>query len=403
MNENKNEGKVKILEMLSEGKISVEETMELLKQFPDEKEKRVRIINNGKEIDPRQINPNNTEENFDDRVIEMDFSGLSNLGQSIKKTVARAIEGLEDLDINIDLDFGDLGGGSRHKSTMTYTSDSIQDSIDTLKLIGKNSNVKVKGYDGNELRITCTYTSKRPDVQVFVNEENGVYELLYDYNAVRSMNIYCEVPNAYIENLHAESKNSSVELVNVKGRFFNLITKNSSIGIEGVECDEIIARTKNSGINAEKLAARDIDFETTNSKIDLEGVTAETARLTTTNGKVVTEYVDAKQLFIKTTNSGIKMENIFRNPEQGGNWETERIIEAHTTNGGVTVYIPREIAVALQASTSNGRVDCQCQNMLMGEISKNYINGRSQNYESSPMKAKINVSTTNSAIKIKEA
>jgi len=401
MNENKNEGKVKILEMLSEGKIGVDEAMELLKQFPDEKEKKVRIFSAGEEIDPRQINPNKQEDNLEDRVIEMDFSGLSNLGQSIKKTVARAMESLEDLDINIDFDF-DLGG-SRHRSTMTYISDPIQGSIDTLKLIGKNSSVKVDGYSGNELRITCTYSSKRPDVQVLVNEENGVYELLYDYNAVRSMQIYCEVPHAYIENLHAESKNSSVELNNVKGRFFNLITKNSSIKIDNVECDEITARTKNSGISAEKLAAGHIDFETTNSKIDLEGVTAETVRITTTNGKVVTEYVDAKQLFVKTTNSGIKMENIFRSPAQGGNWETERIIEAHTTNGGVTIYVPREIAAMVQASTSNGRVDCECQNMLMGEISKNYINGRSQNYESSPMKAKINISTTNSAIKIKEA
>ena len=45
-----NEGKVKILEMLAEGKITVEQSLELMAQFEEEKKANY--------IDPRQINPN---------------------------------------------------------------------------------------------------------------------------------------------------------------------------------------------------------------------------------------------------------------------------------------------------------------------------------------------------------
>ena len=418
MSDNNNEGKVKILEMLAEGKITVEQSLELLAQFPDEKKRTAKAIY----IDPRQINPNKRRDADDaDWDEDWDESGdfaesMVNLGQRIKSSIEDAIgTDLSDIRSNISENFREIGreledegitldvaglfGYYKHKSNVTYISDPIPQAINQLKLLGKNAKVEIKGYDGDRLRITCKYNAKRQDAQVFINEDNGNYEVLYDYNAMRSMAIYAEVPRVIVENIHGESKNSNVEMYGIKCRNAHLLTKNSSIRIDGVECDEIVARTRNSAIKAERLTAGQIDFETSNSKIDVENTTADAARLTTSNSKVVTEKCDIKQLFIKTTNAGIKMEEPFRS--DAADWGAERIIEAHTTNGNVSVYVPQDVAAAIQASTSNGRVDCELPNMLMGEISKNYLSGKNSDYDHAAKKAKINISTTNSTIKIR--
>ena len=200
MNENKNEGKVKILEMLAEGKITVEQSLELLAQFTDEeKSNRSRDY-----IDPRQINPNkrrdDSDEDWDGDWDEgsSDFANdMANLGRRIKESIEDAIgtdlssigsdisnsfreigRDLEDVDINLDV--AGLFGYYKHKSTITYISDPIPQSINQLKLLGKNAKVEIKGYNGDRLRITCKFNPKRADAQVLINEDNGSYEVLYD-------------------------------------------------------------------------------------------------------------------------------------------------------------------------------------------------------------------------------
>lgn len=420
-----NEGKVKILEMLQEGKITVEQSIELMKQF-DEDERRKYTY-----TDPRQINPNkrsdydHSDENWDwDVDNDSDFNeNLSNLGQRIKSSIEDALgtdlsdignnlgetfreigRDLEDVGTDINIEFGGIFGGYKHKSSFTYMSDPISQNIAQLKLLAKNSKCEIKGYNGNRIKITCKFNPKRRDAQVVVNENNGSYEVLYDYNAMRSLAIYAEVPRSIlVEHIHGESKNSSVELQGVKCRYAQLLTKNSSIRIDDVECEEISARTRNSSIKAERLTAGSIELETSNSKIDVENTTANYARLTTSNSKVHTEHCDIKNLAIKTSNAGIKMENIFKDGVTSDSWDTERIIEAHTNNGGVSIYIPRDVAAMVQASTSNGRVDCEIPNMLMNEVSKNYLSGKNASYDQAAKRAKINISTTNSTIKIREA
>ena len=448
MNENKNEGKVKILQMLAEGKITVEQSLELLAQFKDEEEKsrRPHVMY----MDPRQVNPNKRrKKNSDcdcdddddcdckwDEDCEYDDedgwewdednnfgNNMANLGQHIKSSIENSIgvdlagissgisqtfkeigKDLEDVDIDINLDLTGLFGTYKHKSTITYISDPIAQNISQLKLVGKNAKVEIRGYDGDRLRITCKYNPKRKDARILVNENNGSYEVLYDYNAMRSLAIYAEVPrHILVESIHGESKNAHVDLLDVKCGQAHLLTKNSSVRIENTECNEIVARTRNASIKAERLRAGHIDFETNNDKIALERAVANSARLTTSNSKVVTEHCNIRQLFIKTSNAGIKMEHLFGNDTAQDGWDGEHIIEAHTTNGNATIYIPRHVAAMVQASTSNGRVDSDLPGMVMDEISKNYLSGKHKDYDDADKKVRINVSTTNSTIKFRGA
>ena len=413
MSEQKNEGKMKILQMLSEGTIAVEDAMKLLEQFKDEEQENLRSQRpprperprrperphvyfghvHGNGPDPRVAGQKTIRVNGSDEAISF--------AESIGEKISGALSKLDNLDFDLDIDLSDVFGSKhRYSNTVTYVSNPIAQNIAALKLMGKNSKVEIEGYDGKELRITCSYKSKRPDTQVFVNEEHGGFEVQYDYNAMYSMEIKCEVPQVFIEEIQAESKNSSIKLQRLNGRTFNLLTKNGGIKLEKVRADEITAKTRNSAIQAEEVTADTISLETSNSKIDAEYITANVAHLITSNSKVETEDLDVKHLYIKTSNSGIKMENIFQNFAEAGG---ERSVEAHTSNGSVSIYIPRNVAAMLQASTTNSRVDCHLQDLLVGDVSKNYLNGRTHDYDNATAKAKINISTTNGSIKIREA
>lgn len=385
MEQNKNEGKMKILEMLASGAITTEEAMKLLQQFGEEE---------GEGIDPRQVNPNRHSDDWQEQAMGPISSSFKSIGDTIEGVVQDIME------LDIDLDLADVFYGGRHKNVITYVSDPISQNIAALRLLGKNAGVEIVGYDGRQLRITCSYKAKRPDVQVMINEERGAYEVLYDYNAIRSMKIYCEVPRVFVEDIHAESKNASVKMWGVNGKNINLLTKNGSIKMEHVEAAQIAAKTRNESVQAQRVKASELYFETTNAKITAEHVAADSAHFITSNAKIATENIDIAQLYLKTSNASIKMEDIFRTGHGAG---SERSIEAHTTNGGISIYVPRHVAAKLQATTTHSRVDCNLQNLLFGEMSRNYINAKSFDYESAADKAKINLSTTNSSIKIKEA
>lgn len=357
-----------ILSMLQEGKISVDEAMKLLKQFPEENQKSYK------------------------REDGIDFNDI---GNKIKEGLSNAAEALSNLDINLDLSdiFSTV---ARFKKTELYISDPVPQNISSIKLLGKNSNVQIKGTSENCVKITCIYFSKQPEANVIINNENWNFEVLYDYNSVRSMQIICEVPYNHIEHINAQTKNSSIELDSVNFGDAELFTKNSSISIYNVNSNFIDAGTSNSYIKAKNIKSTEVKFTTSNSKIDVENVTTKVARLKTSNAKINVENSDVENLDVITSNSGVKIDCMYCGEHSG-----ERSIDVKTSNGGIAVCIPKDSGVMLHASTNNGSIDCSLQNMHFKELSKKYAHGISQDYENMPKKYKVNLNTLNSGIKIK--
>ncbi|MCL2620435.1 MAG: DUF4097 family beta strand repeat-containing protein [Defluviitaleaceae bacterium] len=400
------EARIKILEMLQEGKITVDEAMAMLAQIPEDEQPRQEQQN--WDDYNRETNNNNRRESR-----TYTFDGLADVGSTIKSALSDALGALEDIDIHID-----IGGGGK-KQHMNFVSTPITtDTIPSLRLLGKNAPVTIHGHEGNEIHINAKYSAKSRGATLHVHECCGSYELLYDYNAVRSVAVECYVPrHILIEQLHGESKNSSLELYDVQANSVELLTKNSKISIEDVKAPNITARTRNGNIHASGIFATHLDLETSNSKIDIEDVTAKIARLITSNAKIETEDVDIQQLYMKTSNASIKLEDAFdfepetytepefgsqTRPEDRVHTVVERVVEAHTSNGAVQMYIPDDVAVKLQASTSNGRIDSTLTNLIAHEISKNYLHATSQNYDTSTKKARIDIKTSNASVKIKQ-
>jgi len=388
--------KMKVLEMLAEGKVTPEEAAKLLEAL-------------AKEHGPRDSRRWRDDDHDDDDFDEEDFEGvfgqigeqLSGIASEIGDSIKEGLEGLKDLDVSLDL--GDIFVGG-YKGQHSFVSQPVSQNIMALRLLAKNDKIEISSYEGREVRISCEYKSKKPRAGVRLSEEGGVYELLYDYNAMRSMRIYAQVPAGIrIEEIGADTKNAKIYVGDVLSKAMRLGTTNDKIVIERSLAEEINAKTSNAAIMIEQVRSGGIFAETTNAKIKLEHTQADTARLQTTQAKIVTENTDIAHLYAKTKNAGIVMENNFGEFAKTGGQGAERTIEAHTTNGGVSLDVTRGVAVNLQASTSNSKVDCRLANLLMGETAKSYVSARSYDYDSTAARAKINISTTNSAIKIKEA
>lgn len=384
-----NDGRMKILEMLQEGKITVEEADRLLKQFPGD---------------------DNEKNDFSGRLKGATgeiWEELKDVGcdikeafENIEEDIKEAFEDMDE-DSHIKITLGNIFG-REEKKYFSFQSSTVPEAINSLKLLGKNGHVKIEGYDGNVVKIEGEYRPKSGrEVNVTFSEENNDFEILYDYNAVRYMKICAQVPRVAISHLHGESSNSLVSMTDLDAANVVLMTKNAPIKIKGVAAPHLQASTSNAPIDMQKVQAKSIDLVTSNARIELEDVTAEEAKLKTSNGPINIDATDIKQLFTKTSNGGIKLRDIIKkaDADDTGN---EYAIEAHTTNSGIKISLPQEVGYKIQASTSVGRVDSNISNFYFSDKEKDYLNGKSDGYENFKQKAKINLSTSNGSIKIEE-
>ena len=241
-----------------------------------------------------------------------------------------------------------------------FESAPVGNGIAGLRLVGMNDSVSIKGYRGDKIRVKCQYSSKKNVPPPIFHLEDGVYELRYDYDGMKAMKISCKVPMALIESLEAA-------------------TSNGKLSLEELHC------TKLNGT-------------TSNGKLVLEGVRAAAARLRTSNGKLDVEDSDIANIFAETSNGSIDLECI----NTSESWTGEREMEVSTSNGGISLDLPRGLGVRLFAKTSNARVSCEMQDAIFGEVSLSRMDGKNQRYENAEKRIKIALTTSNGPIKIKE-
>jgi len=360
--------RMRILEMLQDGKITVDEAMSLLARMPEDKEEKTR--HNHKEDHDEDFSE------YEYRREEKNNHWWNDTADSIKCAIDDALESLE------DIDFPGIFSSGRGSQYMIFNHAPKGGSLNFLKLLAKNGTLKIKSHDDANIKVELKYSAKKNKSRIYLQEEGGGLDLVYDYNAFRYFSITCFLPRGLvIENIYAENKNSSIELEEVKGNHIELITKNSAIKMNDVHAAQITAQT-------------------TNSKIYLEGVYAAIVRATTTNAKVEAERSIIKQFYAKTTNSTVKIELKDGKGAIEDESEIEYILDLKTTNGNIKVEGARDVPLSLNASTSHGRIDFNYSDMFIHEMSQNYINCKSQGYDQASKKLKMNLSTSNANIKI---
>jgi DUF4097 and DUF4098 domain-containing protein YvlB len=167
--------------------------------------------------------------------------------------------------------------------------------------------------------------------------------------------------------------------------FNNQVNINVNYRIHVPRRAAVDAETVNGGVNLTGTRGK-VRVETTNGGIDIKDVQGDVNAGSTNGGISATRIAGAVKA--GTTNGGIDAD-LLDFPD-GSNLQFE------TTNGGITVRLPRDARLSVDASTTNGRVDSDfdVEGAPKGKRSlKGDINGGG---------GRLDLSTTNGNIEIRE-
>jgi len=351
--------RAEILKQLERGEITADQALVMLNQQPPPEANRMNDFRaaDGGYSNEQSSGPGNHRDDRSRSSADFQSTWVDDLVNWVGNVVHDVTDEVSDWDFNIS-DFLESG----YKRQEVFTSSPVSQGIASLTLPGKNARVEIKGYDGNVVHVECKIHARYPDTEIYLHEENGHLELIYDKKQMRSVAICCLVPHVLVKELHVDNKNSKIVV---------------------------------SGVRLGNMQLR-----TTNSSISIESVQANTALLQTTNARIKAENIDTTHLKMATTNSGLKFkENLLAENCCSG----ERIIEAHTTNSGVSFYIPSDAGLQINARTSNGRFVIDRDDMYFVESSKTHISGKSNDYDFSANKLKLELGTTNASVKVRSA
>lgn len=369
------EERLRVLEMLKEGKISSDEALELLKQIPEEDESRG---NNHRDWDEWGSRPGQY-------TYTPDFSWIDDLRTVIKETTQNVMFP------------GDFLFGS--KEERFYAESDMGNGIRALIFEGKNAPVKLEAYGGNKIEIEARYRVKAHlNPHLAIREEGGTLRLISDNNSLHSLSISVRVPEkAHIGFVNLKSTNASVTADDILADKIELDTKNAPIKVSDVKADTLHCSTRNAPITLDDVKAQSIEAQTTNSKITADDVETAHARLTTDNAKISVKDSNIAQLFVKTNNAPVAIENAsFDSQEQ------DRQIDAKTSNGGITIRLPHgDFSCKLRASTTNGRISSELNDLEYRVNEKNYVEAATREYDQAQAKLNLNLQTSNGGIYIK--
>lgn len=122
---------------------------------------------------------------------------------------------------------------------------------------------------------------------------------------------------------------------------------NGSFKMEGATIDNIHVKTANGKIEASQLVFKEGDFETANGMIYLNDISGDSLEAETLNGRI---YVDGrlKKVEAQSLNGNLAVTTTSEEAEK---------IEAKTMSGSVELYIPSTLSIVGELSSSVGKLD----------------------------------------------
>ena len=351
---NKQEQKLKVLKMLEEGTINQSEALDLLELIGAEKEKEQE-----KEITiPRE---------------------------PIRVTIPEA-----------PLDFFTNGHQSFSVSAEVHA-----ESIQSLKLLGKNSKVSLRTHTGNNIEIEGWYKAVRNgDPMIKFEENDGNFVLNYNVHGVKYLGFDVWVPEVVMMNLYLENSNATVDVSGVIAKRMTTLTKNAHINLSQCQSDNLVAVTKNAHIDMRQVVATKCELSTTNAKINVKNVKAEVGEFVTTNAEIALHDSQITKCNLQTKNAKIWLDLASLNLM---NEQTQFEVEGKTTNANIDIFLPEmmELPFKMNASTKRGCIYTDSIDLKVSARDKGYLNAKTESYDYSAVTLDMNLQTTNANINVK--
>jgi DUF4097 and DUF4098 domain-containing protein YvlB len=380
------EEKLKVLELLKEGKITTDEALSLLNQVSDEK-----TDNSGYRGNE---NYNGYGYKTPERAFWDDSPGKTKAPQTIDLSF------LEDIrDAVQDAVTGGIFWGWREETLHEEIEPAGQTEY-SFAFKGKNAPVKIECHSGRKIEIDVNYKLKtNRDAHISLRNEGGEISVDYDPNAVYSLGAKIYVPKGFnAATVSLATSNAQINAGDITCQILELNTKNAHIKVEDVNAKRVDCKTSNAHISFDDSNADEIKAQTSNAKISLQDSSVYRANLTTSNAGIRLDDTGVAQLDAKTSNAGITINDLKLSYS-----ENDCYIDATTSNAGITVRVPRgEYPVKLRASTSHAGISNEISGLTYLVNEKNYIEAQSPETQLSGAKLNLNLKTSNGGIHIKK-
>ena len=397
--------KLKVLEMLEKGNITSEEALRLIEllQEGDVKEAKRAAKHTeeakacekveGEVVDDKEEDSKDENTKEEESGHQFDYSWIHDLKNNIVESAVNISRYVGSQTYNT---FG-FGPPNQFYSTTIHNVEQLK----ALRLTGKNDRVEIVGHKENSIIVEARYKLKRDqELRIEFEEEDGIYKLNYDYNAVHSMGLYIQIPDRQIPELRVDNKNSEIVVKNVKAEKADFITKNGGIELDSIKSTDLSAETKNAPISIYDITASKINLTTFTSPISLKSVDADFAKLLTTNASVNLDGIDIREIYAKTSNAGMIFRNFYGAAQQKHPLYN---LEAYTSTGDLIVELPQvgQIPCRINAATSLGNIRANVGDLEYLAHNKDFVKAKSKNYDTAEHKMNITLQTSNSNIDIR--
>ncbi|MCU9612931.1 DUF4097 family beta strand repeat-containing protein [Caldibacillus lycopersici] len=339
------EERARILEMVKNGKITIDEAetlLDALENINEAKEQKEKQIE--KELSPIvQFEQKQSESDTEE---QKTYTNSSYSSQSTKDKLLNLFDTAMKKIKDLDLDF-------HHSVQVTHV---FQKNIEEMKQIFidvPNGNVQLYTWDHEDVRIEC-------DAKVYREEDPGLGK------------------ERFLKETDFQTSNHTL-IYRSKDKFINV---NAKIFVPKHEYENLEMKLFNGSITVEDFQVKDVDLKTANGKIKLEGVEGIKGEVETANGEITVTNGIFKTLEVETLNGKVTVEGSYENLHVqtiGGTInstvtnENPDTIRLQSATGSIYVRISNELAIRGELKSIVGNVHVELDDIHRKEEKNDII------------------------------
>lgn len=326
----------KVLDMLSEGKVTVEEAERLLEALQDSHRVETRKKHKRRRISPIPG-------------VEALQNSLEGVGEEIEKGLEEGLEGLEE----------SLSGWSESEDS-DRDKDGKTSMRDDTFAVGDNPRLVVRGFNGR-IRVRAGEPGSIR-VRARLKKPRGIKYSAVQEGDLVTVEVKDQQSEGFLHGFSRQSSGANIEVTVPVATSVDLATSNGPVELQGTESSGTV-QTKNGRIRVENFKG-DLNATTKNAPITVKTLSG-SAELSSTNSRVSIE--DAHGRFdARTTNGSLKFQ---------GSIEPGTDNRLATTNGSIKVALAADPSLKLTAATVNGRVRCEVPGFVASVEKRHKLKG----------------------------
>lgn len=337
------EKRKRILAMLENGNISMDEALTLLEQLEHEKTNEKATISPSSKNEQKQQTTSEEDTSFyDEEKVTDDFfndlrTEFTEAGNRFMNFMQSTVEKVKDFEFDSPLSH--FGKSVTFHKTLTASAKDLED----IEVIIENGKIAIHETDDEEIRAEFFVKAYNNDS---VEEAEDIFQNEVVF-ARESDNLRLK-SNLKMMSMEVELFIPKKELEKVSVKLFN-----GSFFIKGFNVEKLKVKTANGKIGVEDSTFEKTSLSTSNGSITLKGSTGREAEVETLNGKI---YIDGKIIttVAKSMNGNVAITTSHPQADY---------VEAKTISGNVELYLPANRSLQGELSTNVGKLYVQLEDV----------------------------------------